>query len=455
MLVVVAAAERCQSGLMGTPGKRVWVQAHRRFESCPLRHIHSLQQALCDTVICHTTHRWVIIRQMNDLKYWVAFHQISGIGPATFTKLETRFGDLGTAWSASITELVSAGLPKKIAGEVERFRDENDPDEIVGEIARLGITAVHLRHPEYPAQLAETPSAPSVIYTKGQMLGATEPAIAIVGSRDATPYGLEMTRRISYDLARAGVTVVSGLARGIDTAAHRAALEAGGRTMAILGSGLDRVYPQRNIPMAEKIVESGALFTEYPPGVSALPQHFPRRNRVISGLCHGVLVVEAAFKSGAMLTVNWALEQDRDVFAVPGSALSEKSKGTNWLIQQGAKLTTNADDILEELNLDSLQLDPVIPSKNVSSSVQKSTDSGKNALDNLARENNVLSIERRVIDLLEESGKPMHVDDITRSVGESASAVSSVLVMLELQGNARQVGSMQFIADKERPVVSP
>jgi len=388
---------------------------------------------------------------MNDLKYWVAFHQVSGLGPATFAKLEARFGDLESAWRTPLSDLVAAGVPRKVAGETERFRNENEPDEVMGGLDALGITALHLRHPDYPSQLTETPAAPSVIYMKGEMLTADEPAIAVVGSRDATPYGLEMTRRISYDLARAGVTVVSGLARGIDTAAHRAALEAGGRTVAVLGSGLDRVYPQRNIPMAEKIVVNGALFTEYPPGVSALPQHFPRRNRVISGLCHGVLVVEAAFKSGAMLTVNWALEQNRDVFAVPGSALSEKSKGTNWLIQQGAKLTTVADDILEELNIESGQ---EIVESLPQGSTENSSAFGKNALDNLARENNVLSIERRVADLLENSDGPMHVDDITRALGEKAAAVSSVLVMLELRGSARQVGSMQFISDKERPVVS-
>jgi DNA processing protein len=388
---------------------------------------------------------------MNDLKYWVAFHQVSGLGPATFAKIEARFGDFETAWLASLSDLVAAGVPRKVAGETERFRNENEPDEVMGGLDNLGITALHLRHPEYPSQLAETSVAPSVVYVKGEMLAAYELAIAIVGSRDATPYGLEMTRRISYDLARAGVTVVSGLARGIDTAAHRAALEAGGRTMAVLGSGLDRVYPQRNIPMAEKIAENGALFTEYPPGVSALPQHFPRRNRVVSGLCHGVLVVEAAFKSGAMLTVNWALEQNRDVFAVPGSALSEKSKGTNWLIQQGAKLTTVADDILEELNI---EYSPTIVETFDKGSDENSSEFGKNALDKLARANNVLSIERRVADLLENSEGPIHVDDITRALGETAAAVSSVLVMLELRGSARQIGSMQFIADKERPVVS-
>jgi DNA processing protein len=388
---------------------------------------------------------------MNDLKYWVAFHQVSGLGPATFAKIEARFGDFETAWRASISDLVAAGVPRKVAGETERFRNENEPDEVMGGLDNLGITALHLRHPEYPSQLAETSVAPSVVYVKGEILAADELAIAIVGSRDATPYGLEMTRRISYDLARAGVTVVSGLARGIDTAAHRAALEAGGRTMAVLGSGLDRVYPQRNIPMAEKIAENGALFTEYPPGVSALPQHFPRRNRVVSGLCHGVLVVEAAFKSGAMLTVNWALEQNRDVFAVPGSALSEKSKGTNWLIQQGVKLTTVADDILEELNI---EYSPTIVETFDKGSDENSSEFGKNALDKLARANNVLSIERRVADLLENSEGPIHVDDITRALGETAAAVSSVLVMLELRGSARQIGSMQFIADKERPVVS-
>ena len=289
---------------------------------------------------------------MNDLKFWVAFHQVSGLGPVGFAKLESRFGDLESAWAAPIADIVAAGIGPKVATRVNEFRDDHDPDEVMETLERFGIRAVHLRHAEYPDRLAEISAAPSVIYVKGQLPGVNENAIAIVGSREATPYGLEMTRRISYDLARAGVTIVSGLARGIDSASHKAALEAGGRTVAILGSGLDRVYPERNIPIAEKIAENGALFTEYPPGVSALPQHFPRRNRMISGLCHGVLVVEAAFKSGAMLTVNWALEQDRDVFAVPGSALSEKSKGANWLIQQGAKLTTSADDILEELDIE-------------------------------------------------------------------------------------------------------
>lgn len=392
-----------------------------------------------------------IIRRMDDLKYWVALHQVSGLGPATFTKLEARFGDMESAWCAPVSDLIAAGIGPKVAAETDRFRDDNEPDEVMGELGRLGIQALHLRHPDYPAQLTETPAAPSVIYVKGTMLAADDQAVAIVGSRDATPYGLEMTRRLSYDLARAGVTVVSGLARGIDTAAHVAALEAGGRTIAILGSGLDRVYPLRNVPISEKIIQRGALLTEYPPGISALPQHFPRRNRVISGLCHGVLVVEAAFKSGAMLTVNWALEQDRDVFAVPGSALSEKSKGTNWLIQQGAKLTTTVDDILEELSIEtSSKVDPASSESNG----ENRTPDGENALDNLAREDNVLNMERRVLDLLESTEGPLHVDDITRKLGEPAAAVSSVLAVLELRGSARQVGSMQFIVDRERPVVT-
>lgn len=404
-----------------------------------------------------------IIPRMDDIKYWVAFHQVSGIGPSTFAKLEARFGDLESAWRAPVSDLVAAGVRAKVAAEVDRFRDANEPDEVMETMDRLGIQVIHLRHPEYPALLAETPLAPSVIYLKGKMLAADEHAVAVVGSRDATPYGLEMTRRLAYDLARAGVTIVSGLARGIDSASHRAALEAGGRTIAVLGSGLDRIYPQRNIPVAEKIIEKGALLTEYPPGVSALPQHFPRRNRVISGLCYGVLVVEAAFKSGAMLTVSWALEQDRDVFAVPGSALSEKSKGTNWLIQQGAKLTVSVDDILEELNIGAKPLSdqvfrpgdsPVTAAATATTDENYVTDSGKNALDILARENNGLNIEQRVLGLLENAEGPMHVDDITRSLGVAAAAVSSVLVVLELQGSARQVGSMQFTVDKERPVIS-
>ena len=223
--------------------------------------------------------------------------------------------------------------------------------------------------------------------------------------------------------------------------------------MAILGSGLDRAYPQWNIPMAEKIVENGALFTEYPPEVSALPQHFPQRNQVISGLCNGMLVVEAPFKSGAMLTVNCALEQDHDIFAVPERALSEKSNGTNCLIQQGDELTTCADDILAELNIEKSHSVPEINSEIGHSSRGISSEFGKNALDNLVHADIVLSIERRVVDLLEKTGEPIHVDDISRALGEPASTVNSVLVMLELRGSARQVGSIQFIADSGRPVI--
>jgi DNA processing protein len=386
---------------------------------------------------------------MNEQKYWVAFHQVSGIGPVSFSKLESHFGEMSKAWDASSAEIAAAGLSAKLVKKIDQFRNDHEPDEIAGKLSELGITAVHLRHPDYPQQLLETAAAPSVIYTKGDVSLNSEPMVAVVGSRDATPYGLEMPRRLSYDLASdlasAGVTVVSGLARGIDTAAHKAALEAGGRTVAILGSGLDKVYPQRNIGIAKKIAERGALLTEYPPGVSALPQHFPRRNRVISGICKGVLVVEAAFKSGAMLTVSWALEQNREVFAVRGSALSEKSKGTNWLIQQGAKLTTTVEDIVEELNIEA---------KTISAEPQKNARGGEIAIDNLARENNVLNIERRIIELLGNSAEPVHVDDITRELGESAAEISSVLVMLELRGTARQVAPMQFIIDSERPVVT-
>jgi DNA processing protein len=162
---------------------------------------------------------------MEDIKYWVAFHQVSGIGPATFTKLEARFGDLESAWRAPVSDLIAAGVRPKVGAEADRFRDNNEPDEVMGTLDRLDIQALHLRHPDYPARLAETPMAPSVIYLRsntGMLLQADEQAIAVVGSRDATPYGFEMTRRLSYDLARAGVTIVSGLARGIDSAAHKA-----------------------------------------------------------------------------------------------------------------------------------------------------------------------------------------------------------------------------------------
>ncbi|HIF12736.1 MAG TPA: DNA-processing protein DprA, partial [Dehalococcoidia bacterium] len=232
----------------------------------------------------------------------------------------------------------------------------------------------------------------------------------------------EMTTRLAGGLAANGVTVISGLAVGIDAAAHRASLDTGGRTITCVGSGSDQMCPAKHADLARKIAESGAVVSEYPPGVKPHARNFPRRNRILSGLTLGTLVVEAGFRSGALLTVTHALEQNRDVFAVPGSALSERSKGTNWLIQQGAKLVLDVEDILEELNIAGLgaQLGLSAPTP----------DPG--------------TVESQLLNMLRT--EPVHMDEITRRSGEPSSIVSATLTMLELSGLVRQAGSMMYVA---------
>ena len=387
-----------------------------------------------------------------DLKYWVAFHRISGLGPIRMSRLEARFGNLRDAWIASSRDVQeAAALDGKSARAVQSQRQKIDPDEEMERLAREGVRPVHLRSPEYPSLLLETEGAPSVIYVRGELVPDDDRSVAVIGARNATPYGAEMARRLAYDLAEAGVTVLSGLARGIDGIAHRAALDAGGRTIAVMGGGLDGVYPVEHTSLAASVAESGAIISEYPLGMLPQPQHFPRRNRVISGLSRAVLVVEASMKSGALLTVKWALEQDRDVFAVPGNVLSENSAGTNWLIQQGARLVTTSEDVLEELNI-AVQIhapDPAEPHRKQSD--KSAENDGLAGLDNLAREDNGISgVESRVVEFLNETGGPAHVDEVTRAVGEPAPVISSAIAVLELKGIVRQVGPMQFVADPNR-----
>jgi DNA processing protein len=413
---------------------------------------------------------------MDDLKYWVALHRISGLGPVRFGKLEARFGTLAEAWQASRADLIAAGIDQKTAAEVVEQRSHIDPDGELDRLEQAGVRAIHRRSPDYPALLAETYDAPSVIYLKGELAPVDGRAVAVVGTRGPTVYGREMARRLSYDLAATGVTVVSGLARGVDGISHKSALEAGGRTMAVMGGGLDSIYPPEHTSLAARIVQSGAIVSEYPLGMRPQAEHFPRRNRVISGLSLGVVVVEADMDSGAMITVKWALEQDREVFAVPGTVLSPKSNGPNWLIQQGAKLVTNFQDILEELNIAGLQtprqgemLERGLPTGMADANgAHADTPDAHSAHPRVALPGGVAAVggqdsaldsrsrndeaESGVAKAL--AGGPMHVDDLTRELGLPAHAVSAALAVLELRGIVRQIGPMQFAADPARPAFS-
>jgi DNA processing protein len=352
--------------------------------------------------------------------YWVLLTGVSGIGPSRFARLLEHFGDAESAWRATPLDLAGAGLDRRAVEALVALRAARDPEAEQRRLERLGVSVLTLGDAEYPDRLREIADAPPVLYLRGALAVADAWAVAVVGTRRATAYGRHVTEKLVGDLARAGVTVVSGLARGIDTVAHKAALAAGGRTLAVLGSGLDRLYPEENARLAEGIAEQGAILTEYPLGTPPDAQHFPRRNRIVSGLTIGTLVVEADFKSGAMHTANHAAEQGRDVFAVPGSILSPASAGPNQLIKEGAKVVTSAEDVLEELHLTG------VAEQRAARAVLPSDPT-----------------EALLLGLL--SAEPTHVDEVTRAAGLPASVVTSTLTLMELKGLARQLGGMLYV----------
>ncbi len=384
---------------------------------------------------------------MDELKHWVAFHRVSGLGPTRFGKLENYFGSMKDAWNSDESEMILAGLDTRTAREASLAKESIDPDGEMERLEQAGVEAIHLRSDNYPHRLREIYDPPSVIYVRGEIAPEDERGVAVVGTRGPTAYGREMARRLSADLAAAGVSVFSGLARGIDGIAHTAALDAGGRTLAVMGGGLDRIYPREHKFLASRIVDQGAVISEYPLGSRPQAQHFPRRNRIISGLALGVLVVEAGMKSGALLTVRWALDQDREVFAVPGPVISEKSAGTNWLIQQGAKLVADCQDVLEELNIagidGQLNMEGVAAVKAASDRAEAVPAAEIPSNGHGISDNN--EIEDRILATLGELGGQAHVDDLIRAAGLSPGEVTAGLTVLELKQMVSDAGGMQFV----------
>lgn len=364
---------------------------------------------------------------MNDeRRAWLGLSRVTGIGPSRFRRLLDTFGSAAEAWSASVPELRAAGLDERTAQSVAHLRSRHDFDAEVASMESLGISALCLDDAGYPRSLRQLDDAPPVLFVRGTLLPADEWAIAIVGTRHPTAYGREVTRAFAAAFAQARVTVVSGLAQGIDSLAHDGALEAGGRTLAIQACGLDLVYPATNAGLARRILESGAILSEYPIGTRPHPSHFPVRNRLIAGLTLGTLVVEGTARSGALITARQALDQNRDVFAVPGSILNAGSEGPNQLIREGeARLVTTPQQVLEELNLlatlrPAARQDPAVPTATATDPVQ-------------AR-------------LLEELGtEPLHLDELARATGIPVAAVSAALLILELSGMVRQVGALTYM----------
>jgi DNA processing protein len=355
-----------------------------------------------------------------DLPYWIAFSRVPGIGRVRLNRLLDAFGDLAAAWRAPASGLRAAGLDEKPLTALQTLRSSLNPEIELDKLDEAGVHALTWDDPSYPARLKEITELPPVLYVKGGLTREDDLSIAIVGTRKATAYGREATAHIAGGIARARVTVVSGLARGIDTEAHKAALEAGGRTIAVLGSGLDIIYPRENARLARQIAEQGCLLSEHPLGTPPDAGHFPRRNRILSGISRGVLVVEADLVSGAQNTVQHALEQGRDVYAVPGSIFSPASRGANRLIRDGAKPVTGPEDVLDELNVaavaQQLEMKALLPAS-----------------------------ETEALVLRHLSAEPVHVDEVRRATGLAAAEVSSALAMMELKGMVRSMGGMNYV----------
>ena len=288
---------------------------------------------------------------MDNKRYWIGFTLVKGIGAVRFQRLLERFGDAESAWMGAPAELAQAGLSLKLIERLVEVREKVDLTGIWDQIQSKGIQVLTWLDEAYPQRLREIEQPPPVLYLRGELLPEDTWAVAIVGTRRVTPYGRQVTEEIAAYLAANGITVVSGLARGVDALAHNAALKAGGRTLAVLGSGVDRIYPPENRALAEQILEQGAVLSDYAPGTPPESSNFPPRNRIISGLSMAVIVIEAGKTSGALITAEFAAEQGREIFAVPGNILAPQSKGTNKLIQQGALPLLSASDVMQALDL--------------------------------------------------------------------------------------------------------
>jgi DNA processing protein len=352
--------------------------------------------------------------------FWFALKSVPHVGNVTFRRLVDHFGTPERVLSATETELTAVRgiFPAAVASILSHDYHETAERECAA--ARLGgATVVTLHSPHYPLVLLSLPDPPPFLYVKGE-LRSSETAIAIVGSRRASAYGLSTTEKMARELARHGVTVVSGMARGIDTAAHRGALAEGGRSIGVLGCGVDLCYPAENRALFSEMAAKGALVSEFPMGTLPLAENFPRRNRIISGLSRGILVVEAAEGSGSLITAQCALEQGRDIFAIPGNIHSMNSRGANRLIKQGAKLVERVEDILEELPGRMPCTEAPLSSPRFSFSPQ----------------------EAAVYSAL--SATPLHIDDLTLKCALTVSEVSAILLRLELNGVIIQHPGKQF-----------
>lgn len=357
---------------------------------------------------------------MSDIRYWLGFNLVPRIGPVRLRALLAYFKDIELAWRADAASLRAAKLPPDAVEKLISLRSQLNLDNELAKVEKAGLQLVCWESPDYPSLLKRIEQPPPLLYVRGDLQVIDELAVAIVGTRNPTSYGKEAARHLANDLARNKVTIVSGLALGIDGVAHQAALDAGGRTLAVLGCGLDWTYPASHRSLAEHLVHSGALISDYPLGTKPEAINFPPRNRIISGLTLGTVVVEAGMDSGALITLQFALDQGRDTFAVPGSIFSRASAGTNAAIMAGkAKLVCSAEDILSELNLNMIiqqeEVREVIPNT---------------------------PAEKLLYDIIGQ--EPMHIDDIVRRANLPIATVSSTLCLMELKGMVLRTDNSRY-----------
>ena len=358
-----------------------------------------------------------------DLPYWIAFNVFEGVGPARFKVLLEFFGSAKKAYEASEKTLIKIGLPQNLVAKFLLFRQKFNPAKFLETITKKGIKILALKDKSYPELLRQIADAPPILYIKGEIKPEDALALAVVGTRKISSYGREVTEILTRDLVASGLTIVSGMARGVDSLAHKTAIEAGGRTIAVLGCGVDLVYPPEGKQLYQEIIKSGAVISEVPPGQYVARGIFPARNRIISGLSLGVLVTEGAQDSGSLITARDAACQGREVFAVPGPITSSLSAAPSILIKEGAKLVYNVSDILEELKIETrkqkLETRKVIPES---------------------------PEEETILKIL--SGGQAHIDELVRQSAMETGKVASLLTLMEIKGKVKNLGGMVYTISK-------
>ncbi|MFH1207085.1 MAG: DNA-processing protein DprA [Patescibacteria group bacterium] len=360
----------------------------------------------------------------SDLPYWIAWSHVESIGPQKFKLLNAYFPSMEAAWHSGRYDLKQSGLSDKDIITFSARRDELDPAQLFEKIQKLNISIITVIDAAYPRRLKEIHSPPSVLYVKGTLPAHLDLALAVVGTRKTSPYGRTITPTLVGALARTGVIIVSGLALGIDALSHQAAVDAGGQTIAVLGCGLDEIYPVSNRHLADEITaHGGAIVSEYPPGTRPLRQHFPARNRIISGLSRGVLVIEGSEDSGSLITARCAIDQNREVLAVPGNIMSKTSAGPNNLIKMGAKAVTSTEDILAALDLELAE-----QFRENSAIIPASPD------------------EEKLLGCI--GHEPVHIDEIIQKSKLNTSIINSTLTMMEMKGIVRHLGGMYYVRSR-------